>query len=55
MRMLACYEEILKEKIRALLRHASVFDFFKSFLGSRPSLPVFSDTVGDDQDDPHRV
>jgi hypothetical protein len=53
--MLACYEEILKKKSRVLPRHASVFDFFKSFSGSRPSPPVFLDIESDDQDDPHRV
>jgi hypothetical protein len=53
--MFACHEEIQKEKIRALPSHASVFDFLKSFSGSRPSPPVFLDIEGDDQDDSHRV
>jgi hypothetical protein len=55
MRMLACYEDILKDKNRSLSRHASVFDFFKSYSGSRPLTAVFLDIAGDDPDIPHRV
>jgi hypothetical protein len=54
MRMLACYEKILKEKKRPLSRRISVLDFFKSSSVSPASPPVLLDT-GDDPDDPSTV
>jgi hypothetical protein len=54
MRMLACYEKILKVKKRPLSRQTSVLDFFKSSSWTLASPPVLLDT-GDDPDDPPTV
>jgi hypothetical protein len=53
MRMLACCEEILKEK-RSWSSETSVLHFFKSS-ESRLSPPVLFDTGGDETDDPPTV
>jgi hypothetical protein len=53
-RMLACYEEILKEKKWSFSRETSVLDFFKSSSRTLTSLPVLLD-IGDDSDDPPTV
>jgi hypothetical protein len=50
MRMLACYEEILKENKRPLSRQTSVLDFSKSSSGTLLSPPAMLD-IGDDPDD----
>jgi hypothetical protein len=50
-RMLACYEEILKEKKMSLSRQSSVLDFFRSYSGSRASPPVLLDIEYADPDD----
>lgn len=51
MRILACYEEILKEKKCSLSRHSPVIDFCKSFLETRASPPVLLDVVNGDPGD----
>jgi hypothetical protein len=42
-RMLACCEEILKDKMRCVSRQNSVLDFFQSSSGTRSSPPVLLD------------
>jgi hypothetical protein len=51
-RMLACHEEILKEKKRFYSGQSSVFYFIKPFSRTRSSPPVLLDTRCDDPDDP---
>jgi hypothetical protein len=53
-RMLACYEEMLKEKV-SLSRQTSMPDFFKSSSRTCASPPVLLDTGDDDRDDPTTV
>jgi hypothetical protein len=48
MRMLACCEEILKEKERSLSRQTSVLDFFNSPSGTCTVPPVLLDIGHDD-------
>jgi hypothetical protein len=55
MRMLACYEEVLKEKKRSLSRQSSVLDFFKSHSETHASPLVLLDIRGDDPNDPCTV
>jgi hypothetical protein len=55
MRVLACYEEILKEKKRFLSHQSSWLDFFKSSSGTHASPPVLLDIGGDQPDDPLAV
>jgi len=50
MRLLACYEEILKENKRSLSRQTSVLDFFKSSTVTLLPPPAQLDS-GDDPDD----
>jgi lipopolysaccharide biosynthesis regulator YciM len=54
MMMLACYEEIVKEKERSLSHQTSALDSFKSSSGTHASLPVLLD-IGNDSDDPPTV
>jgi hypothetical protein len=53
MRILACCEEILKE--RSLSRQNSVLDFFHSSSEFHASPPVLLYIGNDDPDDPHIV
>jgi hypothetical protein len=55
MRMLAGYEEILKEKQRYLSCHISILAFFQSSSGTLASPPVLLDVGGDNEDDPPTV
>jgi hypothetical protein len=50
-RVLAGYEEILKENKRSFSGQNSLFDFFKSPSGTLASPPVLLDTGNDDHDD----
>jgi hypothetical protein len=55
-RMLACYEEILKEEQkRSLSRQTLVLDFFMSSSGTCAIPPVLLDIGDDDPDDPPTV
>jgi hypothetical protein len=51
MGVLSCYEAILKVKKEYFSLQNSVFDFFKSSSGTRPSPPVLLDTEHDDPDE----
>jgi hypothetical protein len=52
MRLLACCEEILKEKKMSFSHQISVLNFFKSHSGTRASPPVLLDTGDYDPDNP---
>ena len=55
MSMLACYDEILKEKKRFLSRHRTMLGFLKSSSGTLASPAVLLNIGGDDTDDPSAV
>jgi hypothetical protein len=55
MRILACCEEILKEKERSLSLQNPVLDFFHSSSGFHASQPVPFYIGSDDPDEPHIV
>jgi hypothetical protein len=53
--MLACYEEILKEKKRFLSHQGTMLGFFKSSSGTFASPAVLFDIGDGDTDDPSAV
>jgi hypothetical protein len=55
MRMLACYENVLKAKKRSLSHQTSVLDFFKSSSGPCTSPPLLLGIRDDDPVDPPTV
>ena len=55
MRMLVCFEAILKTNKRSLYRQNSVLGFFNSSSVFHASPPVLLYVGNDDQDDPHIV
>jgi hypothetical protein len=55
MRMLACYEEIVKEKKRFLSCQGTMLGFFKSSSGTVASPAVLLNIGDDDTDDPSAV
>jgi hypothetical protein len=54
-KMLAFYENILKEKKRSLSHQTSMLDFFKSSSGTYASPSMLLDIGGDDPDDSSQV
>jgi hypothetical protein len=54
MRMLACYEEILKEKKMFSSLQGTMLGFLKSSSGTLTSLAVLLN-IGDDTNDPYTV
>jgi hypothetical protein len=55
MSIIACYEEILREKKSYLSRHNSKLNFLKPSSGTRTSPPVILVGEDDDPDDPTAV
>jgi hypothetical protein len=53
--MLACYEEILKEKKRFMSRQETMFGFLKSSSGTLASPAVLLNIGDDNTDDPSTV